>query len=192
MWRVICNTQRYAWEIYIYIGSGDPTNVLLEMLHSCTPLSNKEHILTSFAEEHGTIRVLIATIPFGMGVNCKGVTRVIHFGPSKNIESYTQETGRAGRDGSQSIAVVLYNGIMLSHVEADIKSYIKSDDCRRNTLLKQFEDDSSNSPKELHLCCDHCASKCQCGESDCGKLTSYPSKATEDKLNTTENVCKIN
>ena len=70
---------------------------------------------------------------------------------------------------------------MLSHVEADIKSYIKSDDCRRNTLLKQFEDDSSNSPKELHLCCDHCASKCQCGESDCGKLTSYPSKATEDK-----------
>jgi len=96
----------------MYIGDADPKNVLIEMLHSCTPLSNKEHVLQSFSEEQGTLRVLIATIAFGMGVNCKAVTRVIHFGPSKNVENYTQETGRAGRDGSQSIAFVLYNGIM--------------------------------------------------------------------------------
>ena len=48
----------------------------------------------------------MATIAFGMGVDCKGVCRTIHFGPSKNIESYIQETGRAGRDGKQSVAFI--------------------------------------------------------------------------------------
>ena len=57
------------------------------------------------------LQVLIATIAFGMGVNCKGVRRVIHFGPSKNIEQYVQESGRAGRDGEDSTCIILYNGL---------------------------------------------------------------------------------
>ena len=39
---------------------------VVEMLHSCTPAANKHNILESFQTEHGTIRVLIATIAFGM------------------------------------------------------------------------------------------------------------------------------
>ena len=58
------------------------------------------------------LQVLIATIAFGMGVNCKGVRRVIHFGPSKNIEQYVQESGRAGRDGEDSTCIILYNGLL--------------------------------------------------------------------------------
>ncbi|XP_022777911.1 mediator of RNA polymerase II transcription subunit 34-like [Stylophora pistillata] len=69
---------------------------MLEMLHSCTPVANKNTIMESFSTEAGKIRVLVATIAFGMGVNCKAVSRVVHFGPAKNIESYAQETGRAG------------------------------------------------------------------------------------------------
>lgn len=126
----------------IYVD-GDPKNVLLEMLHSCTPLANKENIVKSFAEERGVIRVLVATIAFGMGINCKAVRRVIHFGPSKNIESYTQETGRAGRDGAQAVAFVLYNGILLNHVEGNIKLYASSRQCRRKTILKHFEEEST-------------------------------------------------
>lgn len=126
----------------IYVDR-DPKNVLLEMLHSCTPLANKENIVKSFAEERGVIRVLVATIAFGMGINCKAVRRVIHFGPSKNIESYTQETGRAGRDGAQAVAFVLYNGILLNHVEGNIKLYASSRQCRRKTILKHFEEEST-------------------------------------------------
>ena len=79
---------------HMYIGNNiDPRNVLVEMLHSCTPAANKQYILHSFQSEDGTILVLVATIAFGMGVNCKGVHRVIHYGPSKNIEAYVRKLG---------------------------------------------------------------------------------------------------
>ncbi|XP_022808194.1 uncharacterized protein LOC111345187 [Stylophora pistillata] len=77
--------------VYMFIGN-DSKHVLVEMLHSCTPEGNKHNILESFQSASGTIRLLIATIAFGMGIDCRGVHRVIHFGPSKNVESYVQET----------------------------------------------------------------------------------------------------
>ena len=76
--------------------AGNNENVLVEMLHSCTPAAN--NILPSFQLENGTIRLLIATTAFGMGVDCKGVHRIVHFGPSKTVEAHVQETGRTGRD----------------------------------------------------------------------------------------------
>lgn len=160
---------------------GDTKTAMIEMLHSCTPKATKERILSSFSEDSGSVRILIATIAFGMGVDCKGVTQVIHFGPSKNIESYTQETGRAGRDGSQSFAYLLYNGIMLRQVEADIKSYVLNEQCRRKAILDNFDDKSSfNETKELHFCCDICAKKCSCGLTE-WKLTSFPAKSVDNK-----------
>ena len=96
-------------------------NVLVEMLHSCTPAANKQNILHSFQSEGESICLLIATIAFGMGVDCKGVHRIVHYGPSKTMEAYVQETGRAGRDGEQSIAYILYDGILLNHVDGQIK-----------------------------------------------------------------------
>ena len=136
----------------MYVNDGDFKDCLLEMLHSCTPKANKENIINSFTNEQGVIRVLVATISFGMGVNCKAVERIIHFGPSKNIENYIQETGRAGRNGAQAVAFLLYNGILLNHVESDIKSYvIKDDKCRRKALLMHFEEDPTTQ-QVLHLC----------------------------------------
>ena len=66
----------------------DPGNALVEMLRSVTPYANKEKILLSFQSINGTNRLLIATIAFGMRVDCKGVHRIIHSGPAKNVESY--------------------------------------------------------------------------------------------------------
>ena len=161
----------------MYVGS-HASNCLIEMLHSCTPESHKQNVLKSFSDENGTIRLLIATIAFGMGVDCKAVKRVTHSGPSKNIESYAQETGRAGRDGSQSTAILLYNGILLSHVERNIRSYIKSNECRRETLLKYFQATfSAVSPS--HLCCDICASKCSCGLPECQESAAFPTEAAK-------------
>ena len=78
-------------------------------------------ILKAFRDENSGLRVLVATIAFGMGVDCKGVYRTVQFGPSKNIESYTQETGRAGREGKVSVVFLIYQGIILNHVDKDMK-----------------------------------------------------------------------
>ena len=98
----------------------NPKTVLLEMLRSCSPQSKKEHILASFQSDQGSIRILVATIAFGMGVDCKQVHRTVHFRKEKNVECYMQESGRAGRDGAQSTAFLLYQGMQLMHVDKDI------------------------------------------------------------------------
>ncbi|XP_022780469.1 Bloom syndrome protein homolog [Stylophora pistillata] len=116
---VYCQTIKQCCLIYsvlkgmhgreLYSNSADdPGHVLLEMLHSCTPVKNKDTVLYAFQKEESPVRVLVATIAFVMGVDCKGVHRTIHFGPSNNIEAYIQETGRSGRDGKQSVACLIY------------------------------------------------------------------------------------
>ena len=120
----------------------DPSNrcmVLIEMLHSCTPEANEREILNSFQQVDGCIRILVATIAFGMGVDSKGVSTVVHFGPSKNVQSYIQETGRAGRNGTHSNAFLFYSSLLLRHVDNDMKSYVKIEGCRREFLLSFFE-----------------------------------------------------
>lgn len=160
----------------IYAGKlGDNRNVLLEMLHSCSPPSNKEAVLKSFQDPKGVIRILVATIAFGMGVDCRAVHRTIHFGPSKNLEAFVQESGRAGRDGKPSVSYLLYHGLLLTHVEKDIKNFIHTKDCRRKFLLKEFNDTSAHTTVVDHLCCDNCSKNCGCGSANCN-LLKYPSK----------------
>ena len=77
-------------------------NAMVEMFHSGTPESSKQHILNSVSLPDGHVRVLICTIAFGMGIDIKEAIKVIHFGPSQTVESYLQECGRVGRDGGQS------------------------------------------------------------------------------------------
>ena len=121
-----CQTIKQCSIIYATIkgllGKENMINVngspLVEMFHSCTPEANKNSILESFQQEHGAVR--LATIAFGMDVDCKGVKTIIHYGPSKNLESYVQETGHVGRDRGESVAFLLYHGVLLNHVHSDI------------------------------------------------------------------------
>ena len=115
------------------------------------------------------LQVLIATIAFGMGVNCKGVRRVIHFGPSKNIEQYVQESGRAERDGEDSTCIILYNGLLSANCEKEMKEYLQSERCRRQELMRNFATYYSNETTPSHKCCDICAKKCDCASPDCRK-----------------------
>ena len=110
----------------MYDGEVDPRNRLVQMMHSGSPESVKSHVLEQFADSSKCLRILIATIAYGMGVNCKGVQRVIHFGPSKSIDAYLQESGRCGRDGKQSDAILLYNGINAKAADAEMKKYLES------------------------------------------------------------------
>ena len=75
------------------------------MYHSCTDPEIKDHILLNFSKP-SHLRVVVATIAFGMGVDCPDVHQIVHIGAPNDVESYIQETGRAGRDGMQSVAIL--------------------------------------------------------------------------------------
>lgn len=73
-------------------------------------MEQEERMLIQQQFINNQLRVISCTSAFGMGINKSNVRYVIHFHYPANIESYLQEIGRAGRDGKDSIAVLLLSG----------------------------------------------------------------------------------
>jgi len=77
-----------------------------------------------------------------MGLDCPNIRKVIHWGPPSDIESYLQETGRAGRDNLPSAAVLYIspNDLKSSYIEESMRNYCKNSNiCRRELLLKDVD-----------------------------------------------------
>ena len=103
--------------------SGDPTKRSVEMFHSRIDDLNRDHILESMGEPNGSGNVLIATIAYGMGINCKNVKTVLHYSHSYNLETDLQGSGRAGRSNHEMCkSVILYSSLTIKHCSEEIKS----------------------------------------------------------------------
>ena len=117
------------------------------------------------------VQIIVATIAFGMGINKPNVRFVIHFDLPKNIETYYQEIGRAGRDGLRAHCLLLFSYADIQKIKYFINQkddheqqvanihlnsmlqFAETNGCRRIPLLTYFGEDYSTEKCDM---CDNC------------------------------------
>ena len=122
------------------------------------------------------VKIIIATLAFGMGINKPNVRYVIHYDLPKSIEQYYQEIGRAGRDGLQSTALLLFSygdtkklsyfieekaekerKIAEEHLKKMVQ-YAETTTCKREFLLNHF---GESLKKDTNTTEENCCSSCE-------------------------------
>ena len=142
-----------------------PKYRLFAQYHAPQTTSMKEEIFEQLHAETFTIRVVLATVAIGMGVD---LCSVIHIGPPRSIRECFQESVRAGRDGKLSHVVLCYNNRDIRKnkpgMNDDVHEYYQSKQlCLRVFILLEYLDASQPEPLQPgHLCCSVCENSCLC------------------------------
>lgn len=119
------------------------------------------------------IEIVVATVAFGMGINKSNVRYVVHYDIPKSIEAYYQETGRAGRDGLDAEALLLFDPADIGRVRHLIEqspsgpqqqvefhklhtmtAFAEAQTCRRQVLLHYFDESAAKACGNCDICLD--------------------------------------
>ncbi|MCL2892319.1 ATP-dependent DNA helicase RecQ [Brenneria tiliae] len=136
-------------------------------------LDNERRAQVQEAFQRDDLQVVVATVAFGMGINKPNVRFVVHFDIPRNIESYYQETGRAGRDGLAAEAALFYDPADMAWLrrcleekpagqQLDIErhklnamgAFAEAQTCRRLVLLNYFGEGRQQACGNCDICLD--------------------------------------
>lgn len=139
--------------------------------HAGLPAAARQSAHEKFMRDE--VDIVVATVAFGMGIDKPDVRFVVHYDLPKNIESYYQETGRAGRDGLPADALMLFGAQDMvlarrmveqgdneqqrrieTHKLNSMVAFAESLTCRRRVLLNYFGDDSGKDCGNCDICAD--------------------------------------
>ena len=145
----------------------------------------------------GKINIIIATVAFGMGIDLPNIRLVINYGASKDMESFYQEIGRAGRDGNTSNIHVYWsnndfniNKSFLNNIPdiefkkrqmeriVEMERFVNSNICRMKYITKYFGEDIGDCGH-----CDNCLSTKKEEKQDITKECYYTLKLVKKLLN---------
>ncbi|HHW7506955.1 TPA: DNA helicase RecQ [Mannheimia haemolytica] len=165
---VYCNSRKKVEEITEKLSA---RKLSVMGYHAGMSFEQRERVQNAFQRDD--IQIVVATIAFGMGINKSNVRFVVHFDLPRSIESYYQETGRAGRDDLPSEAVLFYDPsdyawlqkILLEEPESEqrnikqhklqaIGDFAESQTCRRLVLLNYFGEHRQEQCKNCDICLD--------------------------------------
>ncbi len=137
-------------------------------------LSDKERSENQKKFIYDQEQICVATLAFGMGINKPDVRFIVHYDMPKSLEQYYQEIGRAGRDGLNANALLLYSASSAKKIKFFLEKenapqskfnllnsmieYSQTDGCRRKKLLSYFgENFIENKKDKNYRCCDCCS-----------------------------------
>lgn len=137
--------------------------------HAGLPSQIRDAVHQRFLRDE--IDIVVATVAFGMGIDKPNVRFVVHYDLPKNIEGYYQETGRAGRDGLESEALLLFSMQDVATAQyfveqigneeqrrieqfklSSMVAFAESQTCRRNVLLNYFAEPSQKPCGNCDVC----------------------------------------
>ncbi len=119
---IYVRSRKEAEELTRFLQRNQISNV--DFFHAGLPVKEKNQKQTNWINSNN--QVLVSTNAFGMGIDKDNVRFVIHFSPSPSIENYYQEIGRAGRDGLESHAFLLWNEQELLDFDSILRNQIPS------------------------------------------------------------------
>lgn len=102
--------------------------------HAGIDPATKDKLQTDWINNH--FPLMVATNAFGMGIDKPDVRFVVHLSPPQNLENYVQEAGRAGRDGKESWAILMYTTPQLLQRTSEIEQQFPNKERVRSTYHK--------------------------------------------------------